>query len=104
MATTSSGRRKSAADSAKLGQKDFVDRLAEAGEEAIQRLTELPGGQRAVSAFNDLKQRVDDLNKKVRGLDELEARVEKLEKELAALKRSKPKSSTGEPKSTKPTL
>ena len=99
-----SERRKTAADSSKLGQKDFVDRLAEAGEDALQRLTELPGGQRAVSAFNDLRSRVDDLNRKVRGLDELEARVAKLEKELAALKRSKPKSSATEPKSTKPII
>ena len=74
--------------SSKAGQKDFMSRLTEAGEDALQRLTDLPGGQKAVTAFNDLRARVDDLNRKVRGLDELEARVAKLEKELAALKRS----------------
>jgi phage shock protein A len=72
------------------GEKDFMTRLADAGEEALQRLTELPGGQKAVTAFNDLRNRVDELAKKVRGIDALETRVAKLEKELAALKKSRP--------------
>ena len=69
------------------GEKDFMPRLADAGEEALQRLTDLPGGQKAVAAFNDLRNRVDELAKKVRGIDALEARVAKLEKELTALKK-----------------
>jgi hypothetical protein len=76
-----------APSSARLQEKDFMTRLADAGEEALQRLSELPGGQRALTAFNDLRARVDDLGRKVRGIDALEARVAKLEKELAALKR-----------------
>ncbi|MGH3135724.1 MAG: hypothetical protein ACRDPV_04435 [Gaiellaceae bacterium] len=78
-----------AASSAKLGEKDLMTRLADAGEEALQRLADLPGGQRALTAVNDLRARVDDLTKKVRGIDALEARVAKLEKELAALKKAK---------------
>jgi hypothetical protein len=69
--------------------KDLISRLADAGEEAVQRLSALPGGQRAVTVVNDLRTRVDDLTKKVRGIDALEARIAKLEKELAALKKSK---------------
>jgi hypothetical protein len=68
--------------------KDFVSRLADAGEEALQRLGDLPGGQRAVSAFNDLKARVDELGKKVRGVEQLEGRVAKLEKDVAALRKA----------------
>ena len=72
--------------------KDVIARLADRGEDALQRLAELPGGKRALQAFNDLRGRVDELSKKVRGIDALEARVAKLEKELAALKRAaKPK-------------
>ncbi|CAN5209725.1 hypothetical protein BH20ACT13_BH20ACT13_09100 [soil metagenome] len=67
--------------------KDLIGRLADAGEEALQRLSDLPGGQRAVGAFNDLRVRVDELGKKVRGIDALEARVAKLERELAGLKK-----------------
>ena len=69
--------------------KDFVTRLADAGEEALQRIAELPGGQKALTAMNDLRARVDELGKKVRGIDALEERVAKLEKEVAALKKAK---------------
>ena len=69
--------------------KDFVTRLADAGEEALQRLAELPGGQKALTAMNDLRSRVDELGKKVRGIDALEERVAKLEKEVATLKKAK---------------
>ncbi len=70
-------------------EKDFVTRLADAGEEALQRIADLPGGQKALSAVNDLRTRVDDLAKKVRGIDALEARVAKLDKEIAALNKAK---------------
>jgi uncharacterized protein YceH (UPF0502 family) len=76
-------------DASNAQDKDFVTRLADRGEEALHRLADLPGGQRAVGAINDLRARVDDLAKKVRGIDALEARVAKLEKELAALKKAK---------------
>jgi outer membrane murein-binding lipoprotein Lpp len=90
MAASTSSRRKAASEGAKLGEKDFMSRLTEAGEEALHRISELPGGKRAVTAFNDLRNRVDDLSKRVRGIEKLEARVEKLEKDVAALKRAKP--------------
>jgi uncharacterized protein YceH (UPF0502 family) len=68
--------------------KDLVGRLADAGEDALSKFAELPGGTRALNAFNDLRARVDDLSRKVRGIDELEARVAKLEKQVADLKRA----------------
>jgi hypothetical protein len=74
----------------KQQDKDLVTRLADAGEDALQRLTDLPGGQRALGAFNDLRARVDELGKKVRGIDALEARITKLERELASLKKKAP--------------
>jgi uncharacterized small protein (DUF1192 family) len=80
-------RRKTASRSATAGGKDLVSRLTEAGEDTLRRISELPGGQRAVTAFNDLKHQVDDLGKKVRGIDALEERIAKLEKEVASLKR-----------------
>jgi polyhydroxyalkanoate synthesis regulator phasin len=74
---------------AKTADKDLVTRLADAGEEALQRISELPGGQRALTAVNDLRTRVDELGKKVRGIDALEERVAKLEREVAALRKAK---------------
>ena len=67
---------------------DVIARLATKGEQAINRLADLPGGTKALQMFNDLRVRVDDLSRKVRGIDELEQRVAKLEKELAALRRA----------------
>ena len=75
-------------DETKTDEKDVIGRLAGKGEEAIKRIADLPGGQRAVEAFNELKVRVDDLSRRVRGVDALEKRVTKLEKEVAALRRA----------------
>ena len=75
-------------------ERDVISRLADRGEEALQRLNDLPGGSRAVKAFNDLRARVDELGKKVRGIDALEARVNKLENDVAALKRAAKKPGT----------
>jgi len=68
-------------------EKDFLARLADAGEDALQRIADLPGGQKALTAMNDLRTRVDDMAKKVRGIDAIEARVTKLEKDVAALRK-----------------
>jgi hypothetical protein len=67
---------------------DVIGRLAGRGEDALQRLADLPGGAKALKAFNELRQRVDDLSRRMRGVDALEQRVAKLEKELAALRRA----------------
>jgi uncharacterized protein YceH (UPF0502 family) len=83
---STSGRRKSGAQVAEAQERPLVSRLTDAGEEALQRIAELPGGQRALGAFNDLRSRVDDLGKKVRGIEALEQRIAKLEKQVAELK------------------
>jgi hypothetical protein len=72
-------------------QKDLLSRLADAGEDAIQRLSKAPGGEGAVKAINSTRERIDDLQKKVRGIDALEKRVAVLEKKVDKLtKASKP--------------
>jgi hypothetical protein len=77
---------------------DVIGRLANRGEEALNLLSELPGGSTALRAFNDLRQRVDELSRKVRGIEALEKRVAKLERELTALKRGQnPKPATKAP-------
>src|SRR5262245_46763012 len=83
-------------------QKDVITRLADRGEDALQRLAELPGGQRALKAVNDVRARVDELSKKVRGIDDLEARITKLEKEIAAMKRAAAKPKPGSVSTNKP--
>ena len=71
-------------------QKDVITRLAETGEEALQKLAELPGGSRLLDAGNALRERVDELSKRVRSLDPLERRVAELERRLDALSKPKP--------------
>ena len=84
---------KTTARGAKRQPKALVARLTDAGEEALQRLAELPGGQRALGAINELRAGVDELGKKVRGLEELERRVARLEKQVAAELKPKPATS-----------
>jgi hypothetical protein len=101
--TTTKTRAKTGTDRARSTDKDFVARMADAGEDALQRLADLPGGQRALNAFNDLRARVDDLAKKVRGIDALEARIVKLEKQVAEFKRPRKSSAPRRTTRRKPT-
>jgi ABC-type Fe3+ transport system substrate-binding protein len=67
-------------------QKDVLQRLADSGEEAMQKfIADLPGGSKVVGAANSLFARVDELSKRMRSLDPLEKRVAELEKRLDAL-------------------
>jgi len=75
----------------KQQQKDVLQRLADSGEEALQKfIADLPGGSKVVGAANSLFARVDELSKRVRSLDPLEKRVAELERRLDTL--TKPKS------------
>ncbi len=65
--------------------KDFLSKLAERGEEAIERMGDLPGAGRVMDAMTSMRDRVDELQKRVRGLDALERRVESLERRVDAL-------------------
>jgi uncharacterized membrane protein YccC len=64
---------------------DLLGRLADLGEEAIQRLQDTPGADRAVSAVTTLRDRLDELQKRVRGLEELEKRLAAVERKVDKL-------------------
>ena len=78
---------------AKAPDKDLIAKLADAGEEALTRIMEMPGGHRVVETVQVLRDRLDDLQGRLRALDPLERRVTELEKRLAALERTKPRAS-----------
>ena len=59
--------------------KDLVSRLKDAGEDALQKLGDVPGGKKALEAIDGLRGRIDDLQKRMKRMDELEKRVEALE-------------------------
>jgi hypothetical protein len=69
----------------KLSSKDLLSRLADAGEEAIQRLGDVPGGERLLNVATSMRDRMDDLSKRVRGLEKLEARIVELERRVDEL-------------------
>ena len=58
---------------------DLFGRIADMSEEAIQRLSDAPGADRVMGALNTLKDRTDELQKRVRGLEELEKRLTAVE-------------------------
>lgn len=63
-------------------EKNLVNRLADAGEEAIQRLSGAPGGERLVSMVNMLRERTDEMQRRLRGMDEIEKRLRRVEERL----------------------
>ncbi|HVD26504.1 MAG TPA: hypothetical protein VNB86_10985 [Gaiellaceae bacterium] len=75
-------------------QRDLLGRLGDAGEEAISRVAGSQTANRLIDSVGGLKERLDDMQKKVRGLDELEQRVAKLEKQVADLKPKRSSSSS----------
>lgn len=68
-----------------MARKDLLTRLADAGEDALSRLTDKPAIDRVTAFATSTRDRLDELTKRVRGIDALEARVAKLEKQVAAL-------------------
>ena len=64
---------------------DLLGKLADLSDDAMQRLSDVPGGERLVSAINTTRERVDELQKRVRGMDELEKRLAALERKVEKL-------------------
>ncbi len=72
-------------------QKDLLARLADAGEEALHRLSEAPGMDRATAFAKSTRRQLDELTKRVQGISALEARIERLEKQVATLSKDSSK-------------
>ena len=64
---------------------DLLGKLADLSEEAIHRLQDAPGGDRLVGTMNTMRDRLDELQRRVRGIDELEQRLTALEKKVEKL-------------------
>lgn len=72
-------------------QKDLLTRLSDVGEEALSRVASSTTTSRVMETVGGMRERLDDVQRKVRGLDELEKRVAKLEKRVEELSKPKPK-------------
>ena len=84
----------------KTAQKDIIKRLSASGEDVVQRIADLPGGAKLLEAGNALRDRLDDVTRRLRALDGLDQRVAELEKRLDELSRPKPARKTTARKST----
>lgn len=67
---------------------DLLGRLAGLSEDAMHRLQDAPGGDRVVGTLSSMRDRVDDLQRRVRGIDELERRISALERKVEKLSKS----------------
>jgi hypothetical protein len=76
-------------------RQDLLGRLADLSEEAVQRLAEAPGADRALQALKALGDKVDELQRRTRGFEELERRLSAVEKRLDAQAKPKPPRTTG---------
>jgi uncharacterized protein involved in exopolysaccharide biosynthesis len=74
--------------------KDLLTMLADRGEEAIQRLSDAPGADRLLGAAQALRDRLDEMQKRLRGLDALERRVAELERRVEELSAPSGRSTT----------
>jgi BMFP domain-containing protein YqiC len=72
-----------------------LDRLANLGEEVLGKAAQNPNLSRVVQTAVQLRDRVDDLTKRVRGLEAMEKRIATLEERVAKLEKP--------PKKTTPT-
>jgi hypothetical protein len=71
---------------------NLLGKLADAGEEAISKVGDMPGLNRLSAAVTNMRERLDEMQKRLRGLDDIERRLDVLEKRVAEL--SKPKRTT----------
>jgi TolA-binding protein len=67
---------------------DLLARLADLSEGAIQRLSDAPGADKVAGTLNSLRERLDELQKRVRGLEDLEKRLTALEKKVERLSKN----------------
>jgi len=67
---------------------DLLARLADLSEGAIQRLSDAPGADKVAGTLNSLRERLDELQKRVRGLEDLERRLTALEKKVDRLSKN----------------
>ncbi|MFL5954374.1 MAG: hypothetical protein ACJ76I_09735 [Gaiellaceae bacterium] len=68
-----------------MATKNPLDRLASLGEEVLGKAAQNPTAHRVLQSAMQLKDRVDDLSKRVRGLEAMEKRIAQLEKRIAKL-------------------
>jgi hypothetical protein len=83
-------------------EKDFATRLADAGGDAMQKLSDLPMGKALVDGAQQLRERLDELGTRIRAIDPLEKRMTALEQRLEALEKKSKTATRRKPAAKKP--
>jgi TolA-binding protein len=65
--------------------KSPLDRLTSLGEEVLGKAQQNPAAHRLLQGAMQMKDRVDDLSKRVRGLEQMEKRLAQLERRLSKI-------------------
>jgi outer membrane murein-binding lipoprotein Lpp len=73
--------------------KSPLDRLASLGEDVLGKASQNPTAAKLLQGAMQLRDRVDDLSKRVRGLEAMEKRLALLEKRVAKVEGAAKKSS-----------
>ncbi len=82
---------------------DLLGKLADRGEQAIHGVADLPGAERVFDAASSVRDRLDDLQRRVRGVEALEQRVDELERRLDELTRERRALAPGGPPASEAT-
>jgi hypothetical protein len=86
-----------------MASRDLFGRLADLSEEAIQKLSDAPGADRLLGAMNTMRERTDELQRRVRGLEDLEKRLAAVERKVDKLSKSGSGSSSSSSSGSKTT-
>jgi hypothetical protein len=65
--------------------KSTIDRLTSLGEDVIGKASQYPTANRVLQGAMQMRDRVDDLSKRVRGLEAMQKQITELEKRIAKL-------------------
>jgi hypothetical protein len=82
--------------------KSTFDRLTSLGEEVIGKASQNPSLARVVGAATQLRDRVDDLSKRVRGLEAMEKKIGELEQRIKKLEGPQKRAATAAKKPAGP--
>ena len=85
-----------------MATKSTIDRLTSLGEEVIGKASQNPSLARVVGAATQLKDRVDDLSKRVRGLEAMEKRIAQLEQRVKKVEGAQKRATTAAKKPAEP--
>jgi len=80
---------------------DLMSKLSELSDQAMHRIQDAPGGDKVVGAMNTMRDRLDEMQRRVRGIDELERRLSALERKVAKLSKDGDSTPARSPKSPK---